>query len=77
MPNENSLFGQINSLFHREFSLFDCTGNSIKEANQYGRLGRCVQSLQRPESKKFPVFSLDIRESSAENGSLVTAPTAS
>jgi hypothetical protein len=34
------------------------------------------QSQQRPESRKFPVFSLGIRESSAENGSLVTARSA-
>jgi hypothetical protein len=35
MPNENSLFGRINSLFRQNFSLFDCVGNSIKKGNQY------------------------------------------
>jgi hypothetical protein len=34
------------------------------------------QSRKRPESRKFPVFSLDNRESHVENGSLVTASTA-
>jgi hypothetical protein len=39
MPDENSLFIQINSLFHRKFSLFGCVGNSVKEANDYAWLG--------------------------------------
>jgi len=34
------------------------------------------QSKQRSESRKFPVFSLDNRESAMENSSLVTVPTA-
>jgi hypothetical protein len=40
MPDENSLFPRISSLFHRKFSLFGCVGNSVKEANDYARLGR-------------------------------------
>jgi hypothetical protein len=76
MPNENTLFGQINSLFRRKSSLFDCVGNSIKEANHYGWLGLRIRADNRPELRKFPVFSPDNRESNAENGSLVTAPSA-
>ena len=76
MPKENSLFGQINSLFRRKFSLFDCVGNSIKKGNQYGRLGRCFRADNariRENSLYFPYIS---GKSSAENGSLVTASSA-
>jgi hypothetical protein len=60
MPMENSLFGQINSLFRRKFSLFDCVGNSIKKGNQYGRLGRCYRADNariRENSLYFPWIS--------------------
>jgi hypothetical protein len=40
MPDENSLFTQINSLFRRKFSLFGCVGKSVKEASDYAWLGR-------------------------------------
>jgi hypothetical protein len=40
MPDENSLFTQINSLFRRKFSLFGCVGNSVQEANDYAWLER-------------------------------------
>ena len=44
MPNENSLFGRIISLFRPKFSLFDCVGNSIKKGNHYGWLGRRIRA---------------------------------
>ena len=40
MPEEISLFTQINSLFRRKFSLFGCVGNSVEEANDYAWLER-------------------------------------
>jgi hypothetical protein len=76
MPKENSLFRRIISLFRRKFSLFDCVGNSIKKGNQYGRLGRCLRADNariRENSLYFPWIS---GNPSAENGSLVTVPTA-
>jgi len=60
IPNKNSLFTQINSLFRRKFSLFDCAGNSIKKGNQYGRLGRRIRAenaLNRENSLYFPWVS--------------------
>jgi hypothetical protein len=52
-----------------------------REFNQKGQSIRAVravlQSRQCPDSRKFPVFSLDNRESAMENSSLVTVPTAS
>jgi hypothetical protein len=54
---------------------------SCREFNQKAQSLQVVrathQSRKRPESRKFPVFSLDNRESQVENSSLVTAPTAS
>ena len=75
MPNENSLFRRITSLFRRKFSLFGCVGNSIKKASRYRPLEGPI-NVESPESGKFPVFSLDNRESAVENSSLVTVPTA-
>ena len=77
MPNENSLFGQINSLFHRKFSLFDCAGNSIQKANQYGQLGRRFRvnsARNRENSLYFPWIT---GNPAVEISSLVTVPTAS
>jgi hypothetical protein len=48
MPDEISLFTQINSLFGRKSSLFGCVGNSIRKANQYGRLGRRIRADSAP-----------------------------
>src|SRR5262245_34889775 len=47
MPRKNSLFGKINSLFRRNFSLFGCVGNSIKKANEYASLRRSIVA-ERP-----------------------------
>ncbi len=57
MPNENSLFAQINSLFHRKFSLFGCVGNWIKEANHCRGLARRIsadEARNRENSLYFP-----------------------
>jgi hypothetical protein len=63
MLTENSLFHRISSLLRRKFSLFDRLGNSIKKGNDCEWLGVINQSRKRFESRKFPVFSLGIRES--------------
>jgi hypothetical protein len=51
-----------------------------REFRKKGQLIQAIravhQSQKHPESRKFPVFSLGIREFPAENGSLVTAPSA-
>ena len=51
-----------------------------REFNQKGQSIRVVRAAhradKRPESRKFPVFSLDNRESHMENGSLMTASSA-
>ena len=60
ISNENSLFRRIGSLFRRKISLFDCAGNSIKKANQYGRLGRRIKvgnAGNRENSLYFPWIS--------------------
>src|SRR5882672_8244990 len=57
MPEENSLFTQINSLFRRKFSLFGCVGNSVEEANDYAWLERCIRTdnaRNRENSLYFP-----------------------
>ena len=72
---EHSLFRRISSLFRRKISLFDRVGNSIKKGNQYRPLGRRIRANKtqnRENSLYFPWIS---GNSSAENGSLVTAPT--
>jgi hypothetical protein len=76
MPNENSLFRRITSLFRRKFSLFGCVGNSIKKASRYRRLERPINAesaLNRENSLYFPWIT---GNRMAENGSLVTAPSA-
>jgi hypothetical protein len=56
MPNENSLFRRISSLFRREFYLFDCVGNSIKKGNQYGGLGRRIRANKAPNRENSLYF---------------------
>jgi hypothetical protein len=56
----------------------------VRSRREFAQKGQSIgvvraahQSRKRPESRKFPVFSLDNRESAVENSSLVTASTAS
>ena len=77
MPKKNSLFGRINSLFRQNFSLFDSVGNSIKEANHYRWLGRCIRANRVQNRENSLYFPWITGNRAVENSSHVTAPTAS
>src|SRR5262249_11269863 len=60
---QNSLFGRINSLLVRKFSLFDRVGNSIEKPVCYRCLAGRISAKGCAKLRKFPVFPLGIRES--------------